>query len=159
MNKRLLIEKILAQLAESLETIYNAARASHAEATHESSKAENKYDTRGLEAGYLAQGQMKHADEIEQTIAEFQKLSPQNFEAPGPIAIGALVEVETKGKKSFYFMGPRGGGVVVESKGQEIIVLTPQAPLGQLLMGKKSGERFRFKQDKLEAEYRILSVI
>jgi hypothetical protein len=158
MNKRLVIEKIMAKLAEDLEVLYNAARASHAEATHESSKAENKYDTRGLEAGYLAQGQMKHAGEIEQTMAEFQKMSPVRFAPETPIGISALIEVKDKDVSNYYFIGPRGGGVVIEHQGKEIIVLTPQAPLGEILIGKKMGQRFKFKQGPFSVDYHIHQV-
>jgi hypothetical protein len=42
-----LIRQIVASLRESFGVLEKAARASHAEATHESSKAESKYDTRG----------------------------------------------------------------------------------------------------------------
>ena len=57
MKKAQLLKQIVASLSESLGVLEKAARASHAEATHESSKAESKYDTRGLEAAYLAGGQ------------------------------------------------------------------------------------------------------
>ena len=57
MEKSRLIKQIVASLSQSLGVLEKAARASHAEATHESSKAESKYDTRGLEAAYLAGGQ------------------------------------------------------------------------------------------------------
>jgi hypothetical protein len=46
MEKKRLIKQIIASLSESLVVLEKAARASHAEATHESSKAESKYDTR-----------------------------------------------------------------------------------------------------------------
>jgi hypothetical protein len=59
MDKARIIEQIVASLSESLAVLEKAARASHAEATHESSKAESKYDTRGLEAAYLAGGQAR----------------------------------------------------------------------------------------------------
>ena len=59
MNKRALIKKIVARLTDELEVYFRAAHASRAEATHEQSKAENKYDTRGLEASYLAHGQSR----------------------------------------------------------------------------------------------------
>ena len=61
MNKSQLVREILAALSDSLGLLEKAARASHAEATHESSKAESKYDTRGLEAAYLAGGQARQA--------------------------------------------------------------------------------------------------
>ena len=57
MNKRALIRKIVARRTDELEVYFRAAQASRAEATHEQSKVENKYDTHGLEASYLARGQ------------------------------------------------------------------------------------------------------
>src|SRR5258708_3081192 len=45
MNKARLIKQIVASLTESLGVLEKAARASNAEATHESSKAKSKYDT------------------------------------------------------------------------------------------------------------------
>jgi tetratricopeptide (TPR) repeat protein len=62
MKKNELIQKIIASLAQSLANLQKGAQASHAEATHESSKAENKYDTRGLEAAYLAGGQARQGE-------------------------------------------------------------------------------------------------
>ena len=73
MNKNALIKKIVNRLTEELEIYFRAAMASRAEATHEQSKAENKYDTRGLEASYLARGQSKQAAEIQGAIAAFEK--------------------------------------------------------------------------------------
>ena len=74
MNKRALIKKIIAQLTAELEVYFRAAHAAHAEATHEQNKAENKYDTRGLEASYLARGQSRQAMETQAAIAAFEKL-------------------------------------------------------------------------------------
>jgi hypothetical protein len=63
MNKRAVLKKIIAKLTGELEVYFRAAEYARAEATHEQNKAENKYDTRGLEASYLARGQSKQAAE------------------------------------------------------------------------------------------------
>jgi len=63
MNKAQLIRQIVVCMTESLGVLEKAARASHAEATHESSKAESKYDTPGLEAAYLGGGRARQAKE------------------------------------------------------------------------------------------------
>jgi transcription elongation GreA/GreB family factor len=141
MNKRAIIQKIVARLTEELQVYFRAAQFSRAEATHESSRAENKYDTRGLEASYLARGQSKQAAEIEAAIAEFKKLPAKKFGADEPIGPGALVELEHGGEKSFYLVGPRAGGTEVLHDKKEILVITPQSPLGEQLMGKKSGDQ------------------
>ena len=156
MNKRALIKKITAKLAEELAVYFRAAQFSRAEATHESNKAENKYDTRGLEASYLARGQSKQAAELEAAIAEFEKLGARKFGDGDAIAVGALVELEQGGEKMFYFLGPRAGGTEVIHDKKEILVITPQSPLGEQLAGKKAGDA---PQLKIGGERRAVKIV
>lgn len=158
MNKRALIKKIIEQLANELAVYHKAARAAHAEATHEQSKAENKYDTRGLEASYLARGQSKQAAEILQAMEQFEKMAVREFGKEDPIDLGALVELETHGERSFYFIGPRAGGTEVVHQKKEVLVITPQSPLGQQLVGKKQAERLQMQIGASRNEYRVISV-
>src|SRR3954453_22431033 len=97
MTKAHLIKQIVASLSENLALLQKAALASHAEATHESSKAENKYDTRGLEAAYLAGGQARQAKEIQDSIAAYDSLTARQFSAGDPIDLTAVVDLETDG--------------------------------------------------------------
>jgi len=141
MNKRVLIKKVVAKLKSELKVHFRAAQASRAEATHEQNKADNKYDTRGLEASYLARGQSKQAAELEAAIAEFEKLEARKFALGESIAVGALVGLEMAGERSLYFIGPRAGGTEVVLDGKEVLVITPPSPLGAQLLGKKQGDR------------------
>ena len=158
MNKRAVIKKIIVKLIGELEIYFRAAQFSRAEATHESSKAESKYDTRGLEASYLARGQSKQAAELEAAIAEFEKLPAKKFGAEDPIGIGALVELENGGETLFYFVGPRAGGTEVMHDKQEILVITPQSPLGEQLLGKKSGDSPQLTLGGTRKSAKIISV-
>jgi transcription elongation GreA/GreB family factor len=158
MNKRVIIQKITAKLAGELEIYFRAAQFSRAEATHESNKAENKYDTRGLEASYLARGQSRQAAELEAAIAEYQKLGVKKFAAGDAINLGALVELEQLGEKSFYFLGPRAGGTEIIHDKKEILVITPQSPLGEQLAGRKSGETVPLKLGQETRAAKIISV-
>lgn len=157
-NKKALIRKIIARLVGELETYMRAAQASHAEATHEQSRAENKYDTRGLEAAYLARGQSRQAAEIETAITEFEKLNPKTFAPSDPIDVGALVALENRSEKSYYFLGPRAGGTEVKHEKKEILVITPQSPLGEQLLGKKEGDRLMLTLGGTKDSYRVISV-
>ena len=141
MNKRLIIKKITAKLAGELEVYFRAAEFARAEATHEQNKAEHKYDTRGLEASYLAHGQSRQAAEIEAAIGEFEKLNARTFASGEAIGLGALVELEHGGERTIYFLGPRAGGTEVIQDKKEILVITPQSPLGEQLLGKKQGDQ------------------
>lgn len=158
MNKTELLKQIVAALAENLSTLDKAARASHAEATHESSKAENKYDTRGLEAAYLAGGQARVAKEIIDAIKLYESMTPRPFAAGDPIDVGALVELKTAGESSLYFIGPKSGGLEVVFKKKEIVVITPQSPLGENLMGKKAGAQWTAQIGGSKVKYEITSV-
>jgi transcription elongation GreA/GreB family factor len=158
MNKTLLLTKIVVALGESLEVLQRAAHASHVEATHESSRAESKYDTRGLEAAYLAGGQARQAREIIDSMKTYGLLATRDF-APGDlIDLTAVVQLETDGSPALYFIGPKSGGVEVNFNGEEITVITPQSPLGQNLVGKKSGQGWTAKVGNSNVKYKITKV-
>jgi hypothetical protein len=158
MNKTLLLEQLIASLNENLTVLDKAARASHSEATHESSRAENKYDTRGLEAAYLAGGQARKAKEIIDSIKLYQSLRLRDFGPEDPIDLTAVVKLEADRLQTMYFIGPKSGGLEVEYDGQEIVVVTPQSPLGQNLVGKKMGERWTANLGGSIAKYHIVKV-
>jgi len=156
MNKSLLIKKIIARLTAELEVYYRAAQFSRAEATHEQNKAESKYDTRGLEASYLARGQSKQAAELETAIETYQEMKLRKFAAGEAIHNGALVELEQDGDCNAFFIGPCAGGTEVVQDKREVMVITLQSPLGEQLKGKKAGNRIRLAGHK--TDYRIVSV-
>ncbi len=158
MNKRAVLKKIVAKLTDELEVYFRAAQFARAEATHEQNKAEHKYDTRGLEASYLARGQSRQAAEIEAAIAEFEKLGAKKFGDGDGINVGALVELEQGGEKSFYFLGPKAGGTEVIHDRKEILVITPQSPLGEQLAGKKTGDNLLLKLGHETRPAKILTV-
>ena len=158
MNKRALIKKILAQLTAELEVYFRAAHAAHAEATHEQNKAENKYDTRGLEASYLARGQSRQALETKAAIAAFEKLTPRKFGAGEPIELGALVEVEQRSERTLYFIGPKAGGTEVVHEGREILVITPQSPLGEQIARQETWRSLATGSGRRPDPYRVTDV-
>jgi len=156
MNKRLLIKKIIERLTTELGVYYRAAQCSRAEATHEQNKAESKYDTRGLEASYLARGQSKQAAELEAAIKTYEDLKIRPFTAAEPIQTGALVELEQDGEAAVYFIGPCAGGTEIIHDRREILVITLQSPLGGQLKGKKTGDRLKLPGHKQDG--RIVAV-
>ncbi len=144
LKKKVVIQKIIEKLRRELSLYDKAARAAHAEATHEQSKAENKYDTRGLEASYLARGQSRQAAELIAAIEQFEKLSVRDFAGNDLIDLGAVVEIQQGGEKNLYILGPRSGGTEVVVGKKEFLVITPFSPLGQKIVGKRLEELKEF---------------
>ncbi|MGE3311048.1 MAG: transcription elongation factor GreAB [Limisphaerales bacterium] len=156
MNKQEVLNQIVAQLIDDAELYLRAARSAQSEATDEQSKAENKYDTRGLEAAYLARGQSRQAAETEEAVAQFRALTIRDFTSDEPIDLGAIVELKGPREKDYYFIGPSMGGTEVTHDGREITVITPASPLGQQLAGHKSGDKVKLPSGQ---ERRIAAVL
>jgi hypothetical protein len=157
-KKQKLVQKIIDRLREDLALYHKAADAARAEATHEQSKAEHKYDTRGLEASYLARGQSRQAAELAAAIEKFEKLAVRDFAADDPIDAGAALELQGTRETNFYFIGPRGGGTEVVHDKKEFLVITPESPLGAQLIGKKQGEKCRLDIGGQKQEFKIANI-
>jgi len=140
MDKTRLRQAIIERLDAELENLTRAALMARDEATHEESKPENQYDMHAQEAAYLAEGQAKLAAELRASIALYQGLALPVFTSAQPIGLGAVVTLDTAGRKTHYFIGPRNGGIEVAFEGTDVIVLTPQSPLGRLLVGRRVGD-------------------
>lgn len=158
MNKTALISAILAQLNKELAIVVQSAHAAHEGATHEENKAENKYDTRGLEAAYLAGAQAKRAEQIKATIHYFSQLKPQSFTASTPIHLTAYVTLAAEGKSADYFLAGLGGGLSVQFDGKGVFVIASQSPLGQNLLGRQVGDCFEIATKHGPKTYEIIAV-
>ncbi len=140
MNKAAIVAQIIGQLDAELERAAHAAREAQAGATDPQSKAENKYDTRGLEASYLAHGQSRQALETAQARQLLAGMEVRGLSPQGAVELGALVEVEGDGERLWYLVAPAAGGRETAYDGAEVVVVTPASPLGSQLMGKRVGE-------------------
>lgn len=159
MDKSLLINKIIQHLRQTLDAGTAAARAIAAAATDPDSKAENKYDTRNLEASYLARGQAFRVAETMGALSEFESLMVRLF-APGQaIAEGALVELHGADGGFYCFIGPAAGGTEIEMDGSEVMVITPVSPLGSRLMKRRAGETVELTPGRPASAVTIRSVV
>ncbi|MCX7079997.1 MAG: GreA/GreB family elongation factor, partial [Pseudomonas sp.] len=117
------------------------AQTAYETATHEENIAENKYDTLGLEASYLAAGQAKRVEEIRQALVLCQNLTLRPYDEQQGIQIGTLLGLaDDNGNQQWLFLGPDAAGLKVYLVGQLITVITPRSPLGKSLLGKFEGD-------------------
>src|SRR4051794_21966486 len=135
MDKFLLQQQVLNRLAEDLLQAEQAVRAAHETATHEENIAENKYDTLGLEAAYLATGQLRRAEAIRQALATWRQFRPRPYDVRKGIQLGALVcLVDSDDKQQHLFLGPDGGSMKLVSGTQLVQVISSEAPLGRAML-------------------------
>lgn len=158
MNKQELIDKLIAKLVQERAGIAEAALSTYEAATHEESEAEDQYDTRGLEASYLAGAQAKRVAEVEQTLHAIRTLKFRVFNDDEPIGATALVELDHDGKTSYCLLLPQGGGLSVNHDGHHVQVITPKSPLGEALVGRKAGDVAVIDVNNQTKEFDIISV-
>ncbi len=158
MNKNKLIDYLIKITQQNLEAAYDAAKNTYDIATHEENKAENKYDTRGLEASYLAGAQAKRVADIKLTLASYQNLQIKNFTDECRITLSALVEVAHSDINTYILLMPKGGGQILNFENKTIQVVTPESPLGKNLISKYVGDVFQITLQNKISEYEIVKV-
>lgn len=141
MNKAELLEEIIRRLRQELEIATRHARESAESATDEESRAEGKYDTRGLETSYLAGAQANYAKELRQNLQAFNALKSRDFQSGEPISTGALVTTLSPEGREVFLLAPAHGGMEVDMDGQPVTLITPRSPLGAQLVGKTTGHK------------------
>ena len=159
MDKSLLTQLVLERLAEDLLQAEQAARTAHETATHEENIAENKYDTLGLEAAYLATGQARRAEAIRQAMAHWRQFRPRPYDASQGIQLGALVcLVDADDKQQQLFLGPDGGSMKLDSGDQLIQVMSCESPLGRAMLGKGEGDEVSIQVAQTRQHFEVLRV-
>lgn len=158
MDKQSLILSFTQQLEEDLLAMTEAAKNTLDAATNEESKAENQYDTRGLEASYLAGAQAKRVQEITEVLVLFKTLKFRDFSSRDSVQSTALVSVLLDGKKNYLLVMPKGGGVQLRYNDQVVQIVTPASNLGESILDLKVGEDVEFEVGTKVRSCKILSI-
>lgn len=162
MDKSLLQQQVLEQLAQDLMQAEEAVRVAHETATHEENIAENKYDTLGLEAAYLASGQARRAEAIRQAMAHWRQWRPLPYDASQGIQLGALVCLvdanDPQQQQQQIFLGPAGGSMKLPSGAQTVQVVSTEAPLGRAMLGKCEGDEVSMQGAPIRQQFEVLWV-
>jgi len=160
MNKSQLIKTILKELNMVHQSAIKAAQRAYDTATDEANEAENKYDTLGLEASYLAHGQSKRVLECEADLITFKKLPSITFNNKSAVTTGALVGIEDiKGNEQFVFLSPVAGGLKINCQDKEVTLVTSISPLGKALMTHFINDEIEVMIKSKKKQYQIISII
>ena len=164
MNKVAVYALIVKALEKRFETAKWAAHQAYDAATSEESVAENKYDTFGLEASYLAHGQSQRVLECESDYLSFSNHKTVHFSVDDEIKTGALVGLQSLDSPSqtekWFYLSACAGGLNIELEGgQGVFLITPSSPVGLALVGKTEGDDVLLRQSGKEIVYEIVSVL
>lgn len=157
-DKNLLLAQIKARLAAEIGVLQSSVAAAREAATHEEAKPENKYDTRGLEASYLAGAQAQRLGELEAQLQGVEGLRLRAFGEIDPVQLTALVEVDAAGTSARYFLMTVGAGFLLSSPAGPVVTVTPQSPLGRALIGKRVDDWFSVGEGDGKKEYVVTGV-
>jgi len=154
MNKTEILQPLIDEVSRQLNSALSAAQSTYDDATNEENKAENKYDTRSLEASYLAGAQAERVKDLKDTLTYVSQIQLKKFSENDPIALTALVELSSGNKNTWVLLLAKGGGQSVFFKNKSIQVITPESPIGKTIVGKRKNDDFSLNQK----EYIIESV-
>lgn len=140
MTKEDVHAQLIEKLAKQIAVLKSALAESSESANGAETKSEGKYDTRAIEAAYLAQAQGEQLELAEESLGKFKRFTPPAYGIEDEIGPGALVEVDQDGEICFYFLAPTGGGLVTEYLGCEVTVVTPDSRRYQQLADRRMGD-------------------
>lgn len=159
MDKLLLQQQVVQRLAEDLAQAEQAVRVAHETATHEESIAENKYDTLGLEAAYLAAGLVRRVEAIRHALANWRQFRPRPYDATKGVQLGALVcLLDADDQQHHLFLGPDGGSMKLASGTRLVQVISLEAPLGRAMLGKCEGDEVAIQVAPVRQQFEVLRV-
>jgi transcription elongation GreA/GreB family factor len=160
MNKQQVLQRIIEKLEVDLDIAMRAAQTAYETATHEENIAENKYDTLGLEASYLAAGQARRVEEIRQSLTRYQNLVLKPFDETRGIQSGDLIVLESaSGAEQHLFLGPDAAGLKIRVDDTLITVITDRAPLGQNLLGKFDGDEVQISVNGSRQSFEVIHIL
>jgi len=159
MNKSLLHKKIIDALEQVHQGAVDAAKRAHESATDDENGAENKYDTLGLEAAYLAHGQSQRVAQCEADLLAFKKLPVIDFTDQLAASPGALITlIDEQSIEQSLFLGPAAGGLKLRFMVRDVMLITPMAPLGKALCGCRVGDEVEVNVARQNKYYQIIDL-
>jgi transcription elongation GreA/GreB family factor len=158
-DKVAVVSALLRELRGELQHVEAMARMAIDEATADEAAAENKYDTRSLEASYLATGQGERVMALRQAVSVFASMPTRAADDDAPVGEGTLVGLLDEDEaERWLLVAPTGGGSAAVVAGHRVQVITPTSPLGAALIGATEGDEITVPAAGGERSYEIIAV-
>lgn len=156
-DKKKIVEILIEKLNSELKEIEGAAKSTRDLVTADDLKSEGKYDTRAIEAGYLASAQNKRVEEIKMDIQMLEELSLQ-IEHASKMQLGSLGLIRCNGQERLYFLSSTSGGSMLMVDDHPVLVISVFSPIGDAALGFGPGESFEVETPKEMRQYDVIEV-
>ncbi len=157
MDKLKIAQTLIANLESDLEKAKQAFETTRTMTGEKDMAQEGKYDTRAIEAGYLAGAQKKRVDELEIDVNMIKELS-EELPKGDKIALGSLVELKFNNQVRHYFITPTAGGTMLNLDGKPLLVISVFSPIGNEALGMEVGDFFEVETGDITREYEVISI-
>jgi transcription elongation GreA/GreB family factor len=157
--KKQILDELIKRARVELSGLEASAKSNRDFATDQEFKAESKYDTRALEASYLASAESKRVEELKLEIQILEEVDTEASRKLGEISIGALVELQHQEQSRRYFLIPTAGGTLIKVDDEAVLVVSVFSPIGNAIMGLKKGDEFEVETPKELRNYKVLNFL
>ncbi len=156
LDKNKILNELVTKAKSDYEGLKAALGTTKGHASDSDMKAEGKYDTRSIEAGYLAGAQKVRVDELENEVKLLEEI---NLNLGNDlICIGSLVEIELNQNKRLYFISSTAGGTILNIDNHPILVISAFSPIGDCAIGLGKNDTFDIENKNGIREYTICNI-
>ena len=157
--KKRIIDTLINKVKEDIKQAEAASDSASEYVKEGDIKSDGKYDTRGIEAGYLAGAQQRRVEELKLELQLLEEIPVRDFSKNEEVSIGALVDIKFNGQVRKYFVAPTAGGTMINIDGVTILVISTFSPIGDAVFGTKVGEEFELETPQETRVYEVMRVV
>lgn len=157
MKKEMVAQALLGHLKEEFDKAQEVYENSRGASQEADMAQEGKYDTRAIEAGYLAGALKKRVDELDMDVKMIEELI-EELPKGQKVQIGSLVELKFNNQTRHYFITPTAGGTMLNVDGKGLLVISVFSPIGNEVLDLEAGDVFDVETGDITREYEVISV-
>lgn len=156
--KKKILEQLLTKVRQELASAAAASADTTSYAREGDVKSDGKYDTRGIEAGYLASAQQKRVEELKLELQMLEEIPMRIYGPDDEVGLGAVVDIAYNGQTRRYFLASTAGGAMLNVDGTVVLVISIFSPIGDAVLGTRIGEEFELETPQGIRHYEVKSL-
>jgi len=154
--KQKILDELIGKMKSEMQQLEEAAKSNKDFATDQEFKAESKYDTRALEASYLASAEASRVEDLKLQIQMLEEVDLRLSSKSEEVCIGSLVDLRHNNQDRSYFVIPTSGGTLIKVEDRAVLVVSVFSPIGDAVLGLKVGEEFEIETPKETRSYQVI---